>query len=91
MPNTDIRVSGGDDSGIPADDKQVELCFKQAEKWEERDRLIAQDWWGEEPKKRNKSAIARLYGISSKRVDSRLTWMNDQIIENCVKNVNIYP
>ena len=90
MHNSDMRCGGDGDSGVIIEDRQVELCFKLMKKLENIDRLIARGWWEAVPEDRNISAIARRYSLTWSKVDNRITWIEDEVIRECVKKVNIY-
>lgn len=90
MPNTDMRCPGEPDNDLPADDKQVELCYKLAERWKLSDQLIAKNRWGNDSSKATITAIAKRVGCGRTKVENRIAWMTDCVIRDCVKNVNIY-
>jgi hypothetical protein len=91
MPNTDMRCPGEPDNQLPADDLQVQLCHHLAERWKLSDQIIAKRRWGADESKRSILAIARSMGFGRTKVENRVAWIRDCVIESCVKNVNIYP
>jgi len=88
MDNLDMRCPA--DSVAPMDDKQVELCHKLSMRWRLQDQLIAKKRWGADESKRSVASIASRLGMGRVKVENRIEWMRDCVIEECVKNVNIY-
>jgi len=88
MDNLDMRCPG--DYKEPVEDAQVELCHKLSKRWSKQDQLIAKKRWGEDESKRSVASIALRYGLGRTKVDNRIEWMRDCVIESCVKVTTIY-
>lgn len=91
MDNLDMRCPGEPESRGSVEDVQVELCHKLAKRWSLSDRLIAEKRWGADESKATVTAISRRVGFGRTKVENRIAWIQDCVIEVCVKNVNIYP
>lgn len=86
-----MRHPGELENNGSVEDIQVQLCHELARRWSLSDVLIAKNRWGADESKSTIKAISLRVGYGRTKIENRIAWIQDCVIESCVKNVNIYP